>query len=480
MISQSEHNIKKSALRFLKMYYRHRPRSGETNLKVDQITKDGIIADGLLSFPKGEHSQFVASVEATSFETRDEVKYKMQNQLLNWDSFMWGCSTIAILVLFAHYFHWFKFSKGDWTLTAALAILFTIVFIFYQQVFNRRSKYRYIYALQQFQQYHADEQWVAIGDNVFYGPEDPALEELRKQCVRNGFGLLSVDKELNAHLIISPSREELFGNRRKMLSFMGVENIASGGTMKRAKGWWTVVAKKLGFGERTNSLLRYQQKHFRPMFASVLMLCLIGFVAYEDLKQDDYIVVKDEEAYDKEIEKITRNNPNDEFDEFDQKIDTPYVAPKKRNTPDSYLAIVEKNKREGFVMKRAPLKKKEELTAKGSSSEIFVESDNKSLTSYDCSRFFNFFGKKYIVQDSRFSSQVEAERRMNMLRRSGIKANLLSLNCFYDDSNDFAIYIEWLYDEKKEAVDEGMKYRGLLKSEKIEKLELIVIALEKN
>ncbi|MEM6964684.1 MAG: hypothetical protein AAF573_07970 [Bacteroidota bacterium] len=479
MISQSEHNIKKSALRFLKMYYRHRPRSGETNLKVDQITKDGIIADGLLTFPRGEDKQFVASVEATSFETREEVKYKMQAQLLNWDSLMWGSSIVAILVLFAHYFHWFKFSKGNWTLALGLAVLFTLVFIFYHQFFSKRAKYRYIYALQQFQQYHADEQWVAIGDNIFYGPKDPALEELRKQCVRNGFGLLSVDKELNAHLIISPSREELFGNRRKILSFVGMDKFKNANSMKRAKGWGQKTAKKIGFGKRTNSLLRYQEKHFKPIFTSVLMFCLIGFVAYEDLRQSDYVVIKDETAYDTEIEKVARNNPNDGYDEFDQNIDSAYVAPKRKNTPDSYLAIVEKDKREGFVMKRAPLKKKEELTAKGEAAEIFVESNNKSITSYDCSRFFNFFGKKYIVQDGQFDSQVAAEQRMDMLRRNGIKANLLSLNCFFEDTNDFAVYIEWLYDERQEAIEEGVKYRDLLRRKKLQLEGVIVRGLER-
>ena len=183
MISQSEHNIKKSALRFLKMYYKHRPRTGETNIKVNQITKDGIIADGMISFPQGEDSNFVASVEATSFETRDEVKFQMQYPMLNWDSFMWGSAIVAIIVLFAHYFHWFTFAHHELQLVIGLSTLFFVVFLIYRYLFQNRTKYRYIYALQQFRKYHADEQWVAIGDNVFYGPEDPALEELRKQCV---------------------------------------------------------------------------------------------------------------------------------------------------------------------------------------------------------------------------------------------------------------------------------------------------------
>ena len=53
-------------------------------------------------------------------------------------------------------------------------------------------RYRYIYAVEQFKKYHADEQWVAIGEDVFENPNDKYLKELKKQCVYNGFGLISM------------------------------------------------------------------------------------------------------------------------------------------------------------------------------------------------------------------------------------------------------------------------------------------------
>ncbi len=481
MISQSEHNIKKSALRFLKMYYKHRPRLGETKSKVDQITQDGIIADGMISFEKEEGNHFVAAVEATSFETRDEVKYKMQYPLLNWDSFMWACIVSAIAVLLGHYFHWFTFGKGDFQLIISLVTLFSIVFLGYRYFFNRGKKYRYIYALQQFRQYHADEQWVAIGDNVFYGPEDPSLEELRKQCVSNGFGLLSIDKELNTHLIISPSREQLFGSRRKMLDFTGANSAEA--SAYNPLSWWGNLKNKLGLASTDNSVTRYQKRYYQPIIASVLMLGLIGFVAYEDLRQKDFLVIDDEVAYDAQLSNILNKDvdkdPN--HDAFDQKIDTSYVAPLKRKIPDSYMAIVDGDKRNEFIRKKAPLRKKDKLTAKGASTEIYVESGNgDKVTSYDCSRFFNFFGKKYVVQDSQYPTLEEAERRMNLLKRSGFKkANLLWLGCFYEDSKDYIIYIEWLYETKKDAITNGIKYRRKLKSQSLKEEDLFVRTIEK-
>lgn len=475
MISQSENNIKKSALRFLKMYYKYRPRTGKTDIKVDQSTQEGIIADGLLTFPQEDETPFIASVEATSFDTRDEVKFKMQHQLLNWDAFMWSCFIVAIVVLLGHYFHLFAFQKGHLELTAGLSILFLSSFIGYRYFFFKRAKYRYIYALEQFRQYHVDEQWVAIGDNVFYGAEDPSYEELRIQCVRNGFGLLSIDKELNTHLVISPSRDELFGSGRKILSFMGTENLVSNPTLNKARGFWGKIKSKIGWTTPDQSVLRYRRSFYKPIFASVIMLGLIGFVAYEDLREKDFEYVKNETKYNEQLSKAAKQRKNDEFDQF---IDSSAVEPYQKKRPDSYLAIVEKDKRDDFIMKRAPLRKKDRLTVKGE-TEIFVESSDKNITGYDCSRFFNFFGKKHLVQDGIFKGIGAAERRMNLLRRSGFKANVLWLGCFYSDSEDYIVYIEWLYENKNEAIREGVSYRKKLKEEGIRESDLNVRTIEK-
>jgi hypothetical protein len=475
MISQSENNIKKSALRFLKLYYKHRPRNGKTDIKVDQSTKGGIIADGLLTFPQEDKQPFVASVEATSFDTRDEVKFKMQYRLLNWDAFMWGSFIVAVVVIFGHYFDLFVFQKGHIELTAILSIIFLTTFIGYRYFFGRRAKYRYIYALEQFRQYHADEQWVAIGDNVFYGVEDPAFDELKVQCVRNGFGLLSIDKELNPHLVISPSREELFGSGRKVMDFMGVDNFAKNQTLNRALGFWGFIKSKIGWTSPDQSVLRYRRSFYKPVFASLVMLGLIGFVAYEDLREKDIVYIGDEAKYNKELSEMAKNRKNDEFHQL---IDSSAVEPYSKKKPDSYIAIVEKDKRDDFVMKRAPLKKKDELIAKGG-TEIFVESKDKNMTGYDCSRFFNFYGKKHVIQDGIFQGMGAAERRMNLLRRSGFKANVLWLGCFYPDSKDYIVYIEWLYNDKSKAVEEGINYRKNLKAEGIMDSELIIRTIQK-
>ena len=205
------------------------------------------------------------------------------------------------------------------------------------------------------------------------------------------------------------------------------------------------------------------------------MLGLIGFVAYEDLREKSFVYVEDEGEYNKKLSEVAKNRKNDEFHQL---IDSSSVEPYSKKKPDSYITIVEKDKRDEFVMKRAPLKKIDEFTSKGG-TEIFVKSNDKNITGYDCSRFFNFFGKKHVIQDGLFKGIDAAERRMNLLRRSGFKANVLWLGCFYSDSEDYIVYIEWLYDNKEEAIEEGIVYREKLIKEGLDESDLIVRTIQK-
>jgi hypothetical protein len=89
----SEQEIKDIMLRFLKRHYRNRQRNGETEIASDARGKGGILADGYLSFPKPGGGWFVATFEATSYETRQEVRFTQRRGLLFWDNLvvaLWG------------------------------------------------------------------------------------------------------------------------------------------------------------------------------------------------------------------------------------------------------------------------------------------------------------------------------------------------------------------------------------------------------
>ncbi len=98
--------------------------------------------------------------------------------------------------------------------------------VLYYALFHSLARYRYIYAIEQFKQFHADEQWVAFAVNTFSGTDLDRretrrgrhyLRELKKQCIRYGIGLLEVEDRQTARIIYSPSRADLLDNSARRI-----------------------------------------------------------------------------------------------------------------------------------------------------------------------------------------------------------------------------------------------------------------------
>mgnify|MGYP007059414263 FL=1 len=188
MENLTENNIKRAALSFLKSYYRYRPRAGDTQSSIDMRGEGGIIADGFLSFQKEDGQNFLATFEATSYNTKNEVIYKVERDLLFLDSFTFALLGTAAFFTYAYIKDILTVKEiGLWATVGINLGLAVALFLFYRIIFSPWNRYRYIYAVEQFKKYHADEQWIALGEDVFANPEDPFLEELRKQCIQNGF-----------------------------------------------------------------------------------------------------------------------------------------------------------------------------------------------------------------------------------------------------------------------------------------------------
>ncbi|NJN35242.1 MAG: hypothetical protein HC817_14330 [Saprospiraceae bacterium] len=164
----SEDSIKRATLAFLKTYYKFRPRNGETVVSEDRMHSSGIIVDGYLEFPNENGSPFVATFESTSSFSSSEVRFSLQRQQLLWDSL----AVSSILTLTVMLTLWFEelwsVTQMGWVFTfMAITTLMTIFVIIFHFLCRKAGRYRYIYAIEQFKQYHADEQWIAVGYDVF-------------------------------------------------------------------------------------------------------------------------------------------------------------------------------------------------------------------------------------------------------------------------------------------------------------------------
>ncbi|HNG88829.1 MAG TPA: hypothetical protein PK858_01445, partial [Saprospiraceae bacterium] len=145
---------------------------------------------------------------------------------LNLHYFLWDCAAIGAVLAAASYvvfysgrFRWLVDLgwAGNVGLLLGLGLMGFLGWYFSMQGWR---KYRFIHAVAQFQQYFADDQWIALAEDVFPSPLDPYLQELRSQCTYQGFGLAIVPAEGKVRLLISPSRLSIFGKDRSMIQWV--------------------------------------------------------------------------------------------------------------------------------------------------------------------------------------------------------------------------------------------------------------------
>lgn len=222
-ISLSEDEVKHRFVPFLRDFYKNRyePMPNSVSVELDNVSKEGWVADGKITFRKSDGTPFVCTYEATSRDKAEEVKFRRNYLYFHWDCAAFGgvCAALAYAFLYETNFKWLVLSKFIGNVGTLLGI-FIIGFLSWYFVMRNWRKYRYIYAIQQFKQYFADEQWVAIAEDVFPSPNDPYLLELRNQCVYNGIGLAIVPKEGLVRKIIDPSRLGIFGKDRRITQWV--------------------------------------------------------------------------------------------------------------------------------------------------------------------------------------------------------------------------------------------------------------------
>ena len=221
--SLTEEDVKLRFMPFLRDFYKNRyePMPNSVAVELDNVSKEGWVADGKITFRKSDGSPFVCTYEATSRDKADEVKYRLNVFYLLWDCAAFGmvCAALAYVFIYQTDLVWLVELKAVGNIGLLIGTAMISFFMWYFVVKGWR-KYRYIFAIQQFKQYFADEQWVALAEDVFPAPSDPYLLELRNQCVYNGIGLAIVPLEGMVRKINDPSRLGIFGKDRKMTQWV--------------------------------------------------------------------------------------------------------------------------------------------------------------------------------------------------------------------------------------------------------------------
>lgn len=452
-VDLSEADIKQVMLLYLKQYYRLRPRSDKHPLVtgLDLRGEGGLIADGFLSYHDEQENQFFAAFEATSRATREETVFRTRWALLAWDV---GAATLFIvvaawLILHAERFY-LMLELGVLTGLGFVLLTAFLVALLLAASLHRFKRYRYIYAIEQFKQYHAEDQWVAIGYDVFDDTETSYYKELRRQCVRYGFGLTIITAERRALLIMAPSRAEIIKARRS-IGFVAFNQV------KTALGGLS----RMGFVQKTrsrfNELIRpYTKLHFkwfsRPYYHqwAIVLISLVGLglAGWHEWSHLPFRYVN-ERWYQAHLAKVAETNrPEPDY----YLIDAPIALFGQQDFEP--FSIHEKEEQfDGLIQGVADLSGG---SADGRPIRILSAEPGSWPVAYpDCSHFYLRDTTLYILEDTFLNSLKNARSRLLDVNAYGLSASAVWSGCFRGMPEGYILYIDQIY------ADSARAYRAL-------------------
>lgn len=439
MATLTEDTIKKIALSYLKLYYRFRPRTGHTELEFNMRAEGGIIVDGFLSFPKEDDKVFVATVEATSRNTKNEVRYRVQRWLLHWDALVAAMVLVTIGLGYLHIRDIISIpTMGGWA-TWAIYVLLAVIFLYllYHFFFSRLRRYRYIYAIEQFKRYYADEQWVALGGDVFPSQNDRYFRELREQCIYNGFGLIIIDTDMRPHVHITPSRTDLFNRQRKKVEFFSLNEMTRRLQKSMKKGrwrqWfsWLPGQWSLGDAER---LVRFRRSYFHQITICIFCVLLLGTVFYLEM-QEKPVEYVDEETLEKRLQQQKRSAAP--LDTAAYLVDSAAVRPFQKDVVP-YLKTDGSAPPPGIgpVIRRPGL---------------IIYQTGEGFFEYDCERLYDGAPPRYVIAVEIFDNEESLRLLIERFNQKGLEAMGLWLGCFSSEEDDFILFLQQLYATRSEA-----------------------------
>ncbi len=396
----TEKEIARRAIKYLREYYRYRDRhpDGFFEAKTGQVTKSGIIADGLIRFKLVDEKYFVATIEATSVAKEEEIRYRQLTRLLFWDTVSVAFLFTGLLIAFLYFGQYLKPYYGNpyafWsiiflTMFGSMGLLWLVL--------SRLRRYRYIYSIEQFRQYAVDEQWIAFDSSIFPDYGNKYYDELKRQCLKWGIGLLRIDSN---HVVplMTPSREGEFGERQKA-------DFYKGGT----------IIPKLSAKSFSKQIMRYKKGAFNQFF--LLLLGLGGIIfTFSLFHRESPYNYWDREQLEKVAEKVDDEGP----EVLDSWVQPEFVIPfREKVKPYLNLDVTV------FVQKQTD-----------EAPKVLILTDNKRLQKFQthrpqasCKGIPGSPGDDFIIQLGAYRSLKNAQRRVWELNEVGITSDIYSCGC---------------------------------------------------
>lgn len=466
--SLSEDEVKRRFMPFLRDFYKNRyePVANSVSTDYDSVSIEGWVADGKITFRKPDGDAFICTFEATSRDKVAEVKFQ-----LNFQYFLWDCTAFALVCAALTYAFFYEINfvplvKMGWLGNIGL-LLGTGMVAYFTWFFAMRGwrKYRYIFAIQQFKQYFADEQWVALAGDVFPGPTDPYLMELRNQCIYHGIGLAIVPLEGPVRKVIDPSRLGIFGKDRKMTQWVtradwyqsfsqNVETMvarrpkvpdaftALGNKMYRPLHYLVVDPFKRIVGSRVRKPIdqgatvyaRFMSAQTVQKWVAALAFSMIALLFYR-VSTFQEMRIGDLEG----LELRTANGQNPE-DLYGPQIDQ---------------EIIPANGIPTGVPKQYPIAKDTRLESEDNVIQLSSDASDpyeENSAEKDLCGALNGRRGGYFIQDNGFPAREPAQARMNEIRENGdLSVNIAPQSCLGANRTGWLVWIGQVYPNEAKA-----------------------------
>lgn len=481
--SLTEDEVKRRFMPFLRDFYKNRyePMPNSVSVELDNVSSEGWVADGKITFRKSDGSPFICTFEASSRDKVDEVKYQLNFRYFLWDCTAFGlvCAAIGYVFFYETNFLWLLELKATGNIGLLLGIGIIGFFSWYF-VMQGWRKYRYIFAIQQFKQYFADEQWVALAEDVFPSPNDPYLLELRNQCVYNGIGLAIVPLEGPIRKLIDPSRLGIFGKDRKMTQWLTraewYQSLSQNvGTMAarrpKAPDSLTVLANKIyrpfhylvvdpfqrsvgrmvrnPLGQTSTAYGRFMQSQSVQKWVAFLALLVITplFVKVMTFREEKVADLKELQLRPHGI------NPEDQTGYLIEKEVIPEdgeptgvpkqfpVARNKKFSEEENTINLSGNDEEETGVEEVPAAPKSKPKTQAAKPAISARASCSILQE----------GKGWFVQDNSFTDQESALERASLLKSRGLPCNWAAQACIADNRSGWLVWLGSLYPTESAA-----------------------------
>ncbi|MEM9887881.1 MAG: hypothetical protein AAF849_18445 [Bacteroidota bacterium] len=503
----SEDTIKEAAISCLQSHYGFRPslmgddlqksvlRNSELDVKLD----DDIIIDGYISYKQRNGEEFTAALEASSHAKKEEVLYKIQKTLLRWDSFAIFLPLCSLLFAFFYF-------RNDYYLISTIGIIFLLCYVLislflsslYQwgcmNLFEAIDRYHYIYAVEQFKRYHADEQWIAIGEDVFLeegaaedeyieGSLSPEFVELKDQCVKNGFGLIEIKEDLRPIILATPSREVVLKNRKRFsindFAKKRVKNIIEKAPFKQQmksgyKKTKSKVAERLPINIKNirQSTNRFQRTYYVQMGICVMSLVVVAALYWNSSLEkpyettpdiDAYRAALDERTYGQQLKELEVEDSLDQlhiqafqdvnYDYLETPADQPsYELKKKKKSTNRYVDVDDFEPIVARVDTPTLPERPVDTLVISPQTAFYFTSQGIVIDSFTCNAILEYNQEKYLVQESIHPTKKRAFQQMVNLAQKGINANIFHTYCIDSVRDSFVLFLDPPFDSLNVAI----------------------------